>query len=104
MLISPAVGSTMAALFSSPMIPLLLIFFGFWYFFIIRPQVKRNRADQAMRKALDKGDEIMVLGGLIGRITKTNEQLITLEIAKGVEIQVQRTSVNTKLAQGTYKS
>lgn len=104
MFVSPAVGSSIASIFSSPMIPMLLIFFGFWYFFIIRPQVKRNKSDQAMRSALSKGDEVMVLGGLIGRIAKTDEQFISIEVAKGVTIQLQRTSVNAKLPEGTYKA
>jgi len=101
---SPVAGSSFASIFSSPMIPMLLIFFGFWYFFIIRPQVKRTKSDQAMRSALTKGDEIMVLGGLIGRIHKTDEQFVTVEIAKGVTIQIQRTSVNAKISSGTYKA
>jgi preprotein translocase subunit YajC len=83
---------------------MLLIFFGFWYFFIIRPQIKRSKADQAMRSALTKGDEVMILGGLIGRIHKTDEQFVTVEIAKGVTIQIQRASVNTKISSGTYKA
>jgi len=57
-----------------------------------------------MLKALEKGDEVLTAGGLIGRVTKLSESHVTLELAAGVEILVQRAAITGKLEKGTIKS
>ncbi len=74
------------------------------YFIMIRPQMKRAKEQKAMVEALQKGDEVVTVGGIIGKIAKINENYITLHIAENVEIQVQRPAVQLVLPKGTIKS
>ena len=104
-LISSAWAQTAPA--SSPgglvqMLPLLLIFVVF-YFLLIRPQTKRAKEHKAMVAAIGTGDEIVTSGGMLGKISKIGESYLTLEIANGVEIQVQRGAVVQVLPKGTVK-
>jgi preprotein translocase subunit YajC len=84
------------------MLPLVLMFVVL-YFVMIRPQMKRQKEHKAMVDALAKGDEVVTSGGLLGRITKIGESFIGVEIANGVEIQVQRGAVVQVLPKGTVK-
>ncbi|MES2984982.1 MAG: preprotein translocase subunit YajC [Pseudomonadota bacterium] len=77
------------------LLPLLLIFVVF-YFFLIKPQQKRLKEHQSMQTALKKGDEVVTGGGIIGRITKAGEgDSVIVEIAKGVEVVVLKSSIST---------
>jgi preprotein translocase subunit YajC len=78
--------------------------FALLYFFMIRPQMKRAKETKKMIDALQKGDEVITAGGLVGRISKLGEQYITLEIAPNTEIVVQRSAVQVPLPKGTIKS
>jgi preprotein translocase subunit YajC len=78
--------------------------FALLYFFMIRPQMKRAKEAKAMIEALQKGDEVITAGGLVGRISKLGDQYITLEIAPNTEIVVQRSAVQVPLPKGTIKS
>jgi preprotein translocase subunit YajC len=71
---------------------------------MIRPQMKRAKEHKAMVEALQKGDEIVTAGGILGRISKLGDAHLTIEIAPNVEIQVQRGAVQTVLPKGTLKS
>ena len=82
------------------MLPLVLMFVVL-YFVMIRPQMKRQKEAKAMIEALAKGDEVVTSGGLLGKIVKIGESYLTLEIAGGVEIQVQRGAVVQVLPKGT---
>ena len=82
------------------MLPLVLMFVVL-YFVMIRPQMKRQKEAKAMIEALAKGDEVVTTGGMLGKITKIGESFLTVEIASGVEIQVQRGSVVQVLPKGT---
>ena len=93
-------GGTESTLLS--MLPLLLMFVVL-YFVMIRPQMKRQKEHRAMIDALAKGDEVVVGGGLLGRISKVGETFLSVEIASGVEVQVQRTSVVQVLPKGSVK-
>jgi len=84
------------------MLPLVLMFVVL-YFVMIRPQMKRQKEHKTMVDALAKGDEIVTSGGLLGKITKIGESFIGIEIANGVEIQVQRSAVVQVLPKGTVK-
>jgi preprotein translocase subunit YajC len=82
---------------SSPIasvLPLILIFFVF-YFLLIKPQQRRLKEHQALLGALKKGDEVITGGGIVGKITKTDEtDKITVEIAKGIEVVVLKATVS----------
>ncbi|WP_337608668.1 preprotein translocase subunit YajC [Duodenibacillus massiliensis] len=88
-------------------VPIVLIFVVFW-FFLIRPQQKRQKEHMKMCSALAKGDEILTLGGIAGRIADLNDQYIVIEISrvddKPVTITMQRGAVQTVLPKGTIKS
>ncbi len=84
----------------------LVLFAGMFavlYFVMIRPQMKRQKEAKAMMDALAKGDEVVMASGILGRITKIGENYLTVEIAGGVEVQAQRSSVVQVLPKGTIK-
>jgi preprotein translocase subunit YajC len=83
---------------------LLIGMFAVMYFLIIRPQMKRAKEQKVMIAALQKGDEVIAAGGVVGRITKLGEQYVTLEIAPNIEIVVQRAAVQVPLPKGTLKT
>ncbi len=84
------------------MLPLVLMFVV-RYFVMIRPQMKRAKEAKAMVDALAKGDEVVTTGGMLGKIAKVGESFLTIEIASGIEIQVQRGAVVQVLPKGTVK-
>ena len=73
------------------------------YFVMIRPQMKRQKEHKAMVEALAKGDEVVTAGGMLGRVSKMGETYLHIEVANGVELQVQRSSVVQVLPKGTIK-
>ena len=84
-------------------LPLVLIFIVF-YFLLIRPQQKRVKEQQAMLSRLASGDEVVTTGGILGRIIEVNDTFVTLEIADGVRIKVQKTQITQLMPKGTLKS
>ena len=84
-------------------LPIILMFVVL-YIFMIRPQMKRAKETKAMIDALQKGDEVIAAGGVIGRITKISDAYVSLEIASNTEINVQRGAVQMLLPKGTIKS
>ena len=84
------------------MLPLVLMFVVL-YFVMIRPQMKRQKEHRSMIDALAKGDEVATAGGIIGTVTRMAEQIIYIEIASGVEVQIQRSAVVQVLPKGTAK-
>lgn len=82
----------------------IILMFVLLYFLMIRPQMKRAKEQKAMIEALQKGDEVVAAGGLVGRITKITDQYVTLEIAPSTEIVVQRGAVQVPLPKGTLKT
>ena len=93
-----AEGGLMGSL--TGMLPLVLMFVVL-YFIMIRPQMKRQKEHKAMIEALAKGDEVVTAGGLLGKVAKLGESFVYLEVAGGVEIQVQRSAVVQVLPKGT---
>lgn len=73
------------------------------YFFMIRPQVKRQKEQKALVESLAKGDEVQTEGGIMGKITNLGDNFIQLEVAEGVEIKVRRSSVAAVMPKGTLK-
>jgi preprotein translocase subunit YajC len=84
-------------------LPLVLIFVVF-YFLLIRPQTKRAKEHKAMISALEVGAEVVTNGGILGKVTEIGDQILTLEIAPGVQVKVQRHTVSQVLPKGTLKS
>ncbi|WP_310462572.1 preprotein translocase subunit YajC [Sphaerotilus sp.] len=84
------------------MLPLVLMFVVL-YFIMIRPQMKKQKEHKAMIDAIGKGDEVVTGGGLLGRITKVDEQYVSVEIAGNVVVQLQRSAVVQVLPKGTIK-
>ena len=82
----------------------IILMFVLLYFLMIRPQMKRAKETKAMIQALQKGDEVITAGGVVGRITKLAEQYATIEIAPGTEIVVQRAAIQSPLPKGTIKT
>ena len=101
---APAAAEAGGGLQSSlmSMLPLILMFVVL-YFVMIRPQMKKQKEHRAMIDALAKGDEIVTGGGMLGKVTKLGEGNISLEVAAGVEIQVQRSAVVQVLPKGSIK-
>lgn len=83
-------------------LPLVLMFVVL-YFVMIRPQMKRQKEHKAMIEALAKGDEVVVGGGILGKVSKLGESFLHIEVATGVELQVQRSSVVQVLPKGSVK-
>ena len=83
-------------------LPLVLMFVVL-YFIMIRPQMKKQKEHKAMIEALAKGDEVVISGGVIGRVAKLGESFVHVEVANNVELQVQRAAVIQVLPKGTFK-
>ena len=82
----------------------LIILFGIFYFMLIRPQMKRAKEQRAMIAALGKGDEVLTNGGVLGRIDDIADQSVTLEIAPGVIVKLQKQAISAVLPKGTLKA
>ncbi len=81
------------------MLPLVLMFVVL-YFVMIRPQMRKQKEHRTMIAAIAKGDEVATAGGLLGKITKLGESYLTLEVAAGVEVQLQRSAIIQVLPKG----
>ncbi len=82
------------------MLPLVLMFVVL-YFVMIRPQMRKQKEHRTMIEAIAKGDEVATAGGLLGKITKLGESYLTLEVAAGVEVQLQRNAIVQVLPKGS---
>lgn len=104
MLISTAYAASSApAQDWTSFLPMVVIFVLF-YFMLIRPQMKQAKVQREMIAALQKGDEVATSSGIIGKITKVGDDIISLEIAAGVVINVQKPAIQAKLEKGTIKA
>ena len=83
-------------------LPMVAIFVVF-YFLLIRPQQKKQKEARAMLEALEKGNEVVTAGGILGRIVKIDEQYVTVEIAPNTQMVVQRSAISQLLPKGTIK-
>jgi len=85
------------------LLPIVLMFV-LLYFLMIRPQMKRAKEHKQMTEALQKGDEVVTSGGIVGRVSEIQDAYVDLEVAAGVLVKVQRAAVQTLLPKGTIKS
>lgn len=79
----------------------MLIIFGAFYFLLIRPQQKRQKAHTALISALQAGDEVLTAGGILGHVTGVSDHYATLKISDNVEIKVQKSTVSAVVPKGT---
>jgi preprotein translocase subunit YajC len=84
------------------LLPLVLMFV-LLYFLMIRPQAKKAKEHKNMVASLQKGDEVVTGGGILGKVAKVGDQYLTIEIAPNVEIQVQRFTIQLVLPKGSIK-
>jgi len=84
-------------------LPIILMFVVL-YFLMIRPQMKRQKEQKAMIDALTKGDEVITAGGLLGKVTKVSDAYITVEVAAGTEVVMQKSAVTLLLPKGSIKA
>jgi preprotein translocase subunit YajC len=101
-----AEGAAQQSASPSPWINLVLLggMVVVFYFLLWRPQNKRQKEHKNLMGSLNKGDEIITSGGLLGKITKVNDDFITIEIANNVSVNVQKASVSAALPKGTIKA
>jgi preprotein translocase subunit YajC len=83
-------------------LPMIAIFVVF-YFLLIRPQQKKQKEARAMLDSLEKGNEVVTAGGILGRIVKLDDQYATVEIAPNTQMIVQRGAISQLLPKGTIK-
>jgi preprotein translocase subunit YajC len=98
---APAAGADSGGLMS--FLPLVLMF-AVLYFIMIRPQMKRQKETKAMLEALSVGDEVVTVGGIMGKVTAQKDAVVTVEISAGTEVQMQKAAITTVLPKGTLKS
>lgn len=103
--ISDAIAATAPAAQPDPLTSLILPIglVVLFYFFLIRPQSKRHKEHKEMIGGLQKGEEIVTTGGILGKVTKVGENFITVEISKDMFVQIQKNSVQSIMPKGTIK-
>jgi preprotein translocase subunit YajC len=95
---APAQGGSLSFLL------MMGLFFVIFYFMLIRPQSKRAKEHRAMLQALATGDEVVTSGGILGRVTEVGDNFVTLEVADGVRLKVQKAQIGTLMPKGTLKA
>nr|WP_298250581.1 preprotein translocase subunit YajC [uncultured Halomonas sp.] len=105
-LIAPAYAQDAPAGGGIAQIVMLVGFVAIFYFLLWRPQAKRAKQHKQLIAGLAKGDEVVIGGGMLGRITKVSDEseFLTMEIAEGTQVNVQKSAVATVLPKGTVKS
>jgi len=83
---------------------ILLVFFAVFYFLMIRPQQKKAKEHRAMISNVTKGDEIITSGGILGVVVNVSDDYLTVELAEGVAVKLQKQAVSNCLPKGTVKS
>jgi preprotein translocase subunit YajC len=94
---APSQGAQLAPLL------MMVVFLVIFYFLLIRPQQKKAKEHQAMLAKLAAGDEVVTAGGILGRVAEVGDTFVTIEIADGVRIKVQKFQVNALMPKGTLK-
>ena len=97
---APAAGG--GSMLSTLLFPIILI--AIMYFLMIRPQMKRQKEHKAMLDKLNRGDEVITNGGIAGTVMEIGDNFVTVEIASGVQVRIQRGAIGNVLPKGTLKS
>ena len=103
--ISPAAAQAASAQ-GSPisLLVMMVLFFAVFYFMAIRPQMKRAKEHRTLLAGLSKGDEVLTNGGVAGRVEELGESFVSVEIASGVTVKIQKNSITAVLPKGSLKS
>ncbi len=83
---------------------MMVVFVVIFYFLLIRPQQKKAKEHQALVSKLSAGDEVVTTGGILGKVIEVGDSFVTMEIADGVRIKVQKFQVGSLMPKGTLKS
>ncbi len=106
--ISSAYGQAAEGAAAQPSPIFNLIFLGgfvlIFYFLIWRPQSKRAKEHKSLIESLNKGDEVMTTGGMLGKVNRIDEHYVALQVADNVELKMQKSSVAAVLPKGTIKA
>ena len=81
----------------NPLIFFILIFGVFW-FFMIRPQVKKQKAERKFRKEIKKGDKIVTSGGIHGKVSSVNEGSVLIDAGEGVKLKIEKSAISLELS------
>ena len=100
---APSSGAGHPAASSWTTIGMLAVFFVIFYFLLIRPQSKRAKTQRTLLASLGKGEEVMTTGGVMGKIIEIDQSIVSLEIANGVVIKIQKAAISGTLPKGTLK-
>jgi len=100
---APAAGAAQGGPLSFSPLIMMVVLFGIFYFMMIRPQMKRQKEHRALLAALSRGDEVILTGGMAGRIVEIDDTYLRVEIAPGTVVQVQKGSVSQVLPKGSLK-
>lgn len=83
-------------------LPLVVIFVIF-YFLMLRPQLKKQKEHRKLLESLQSGDEVVLASGIMGQVRSVEDNIVMVEIAPNVNVQVQKTSIQAVLPKGTLK-
>ncbi len=83
---------------------IIIVFVAVFYFLLIRPQQKRAKEHQALLSKLAAGDEVVTAGGILGKVTEVGDAFVSVEIADGVRVKLQKSQITQLVPKGTYKS
>lgn len=86
------------------MLPMLILIVLVFYFLLIRPQQKRSKAQKELMNKLTIGDEVVSIGGIVGKIAKMRDNYIVITISKGVDITMRKAAIDSVLPKGTMET
>lgn len=86
------------------MLPMLILIVLVFYFLLIRPQQKRAKAQKTLMDKLTLGDEVVTIGGIVGKLTKMRDTFVVLTVSKGVEITIRKAAIESVLPKGTMET
>jgi preprotein translocase subunit YajC len=81
-----------------------IVFIGLIYFLMIRPQQKKQKEHRAMMDAIVAGNEVLTGGGVLGKVTAVGDQFVTVEVADGIAIKVQKHTISAVVPKDTIKN
>jgi len=81
-----------------------IVFIGLIYFLMIRPQQKKQKEHRAMMDAIVAGNEVVTGGGVLGKVTAVGDQFLTVEVADGIAIKVQKHTISAVVPKDTIKN
>lgn len=85
------------------MLPMIVLLGLFMYFMVIRPQSKKAKEHKSLMSNLQKGDEVVTIGGILGKIEKITDDLVVLSIAENANITIQKGAISNIVPRGTLK-